>query len=149
MISKKQNLWYWREWGKAHRADPTADRHDLHISALGKDKSHALFTNEELELVIAEFLCISEPENLEAQIRLLKQPKARLIYRIKRLAPDAYIHELLSDRWKTRDLSDLDVSDLHQLRNTLKSRSNALRRQPAQPAAPEPEPAMAGSNEPF
>lgn len=134
MITKKQDRWYWMEWGKAHRADPTVDRHQLHISALGKDKSHKEFTQEEFDLVIAEFLSISEPENLDAQIRLLKQPKTRLIYRIKKMAPEAYVNELLMDRWKTSDLNDLDVSDLHQLRNTLKSRSNALRRLPAQPS---------------
>lgn len=149
MITKKQNLWYWREWGKARRADPTLDRHELHISALGYDKSHADFTNEELDIVIAEFLCISEPENLGAQIRLLRQPKIRLMHRITGMAPAAYIQSLLEDRWKTSDLNDLDVSDLHQLRNTLKSRSNSLRRRPAQPVQAEAAAVAAEDNCPF
>lgn len=137
MITKKQDRWYWLEWAKVRRADPTVARHQLHISALGKDKSHKEFTQEEFDQVIAEFLSISEPENLDAQIRLLKQPKTRLIFRIRRMAPEAYVKELLMDRWKTDDLNELDVSDLHQLRNTLKSRSNALRRLPAQPSGHE------------
>lgn len=150
MITPKQNRWYWQEWGKAHRTDPGLDRHDAHISALGYDKSHKAFTNEEFDLVIAEFLAISEPENLDAQIRLLKQPKTRLIYKITRMAPEAYIRELLLDRWKTSDIGDLTVSDLHQLRNTLKSRSNTLRRQPnveSSPAIPVLE--TAAANCPF
>ncbi len=138
MISKKQNYWYWREWNKAHRAEPGLDRHEVHLAALGHDKSHVDFTNSELDQVIAEFLCISEPDNLDAQIRLLKQPKTRLIYRIKRLAPPAYITKLLEDRWKTSSLGDLDLSNLNQLRNTLISRSNALRKLPVQPEHPEP-----------
>jgi hypothetical protein len=140
MITKKQNSWYWREWSKAHRADLTLDRHECHIAALGHDKSHTTFTNEEFDLVIAEFLSISEPDNLDMQIRLLRQPKTRLIHKISEMAPPAYVTELLHDRWHTDDLHDLDVSDLHQLRNTLKSRSNALRRrirQPDQPASAE------------
>jgi hypothetical protein len=147
MITKKQNRWYWQEWSKARRVDPALDRHALHISALGYDKSHGEFTNEEFETVIAEFLCISEPENLDAQLRLLKQPKVRLIYRITRLAPEAYLQTLLQDRWKTSNLMDLSVSDLHQLRNTLKARSNALRRKPEQEERPQmPEAVGAGAS---
>src|SRR6185369_1181323 len=101
------------------------------------------FTNEELDLVIAEFLCISEPENLDAQIRLLKQPKTRLIHRIQAMAPEAYWKQLLRDRWHTEDLADLDIGDLNQLRNTLKARSNALRRRTEQPAVSSPELAAA------
>lgn len=146
MISPKQDRWYWKEWAKAHRADPDLDRHDIHLAALGYDRSHKEFTNEEFDLVIAEFLSISEPENLSIQIKLLKQPKVRLMYRINRLAPAAYVKELLLDRWGTSDLNDLSVSDLHQLRNTLKARSNAVRRRREQPVREE---ALAEANHPF
>ena len=54
MITPKQNRWYWKEWSKAHKADPTLDRHELHVSALGADKSHKDFTNEEFDLIITD-----------------------------------------------------------------------------------------------
>jgi hypothetical protein len=92
MITKKQNSWYWREWSKAHRADLTLDRHECHIAALGHDKSHTTFTNEEFDLVIAEFLSISEPDNLDMQIRLLREPKTRLIHKISEMAPPRLRH---------------------------------------------------------
>ena len=86
-----QNRLYFREWGRVRAACkqqgfPIPDRHGLHVKALGFDKSHLDFTNEDLDQVLAEFRAISQPDNLAAQLRQQDMPRRRLPYSIRRLA---------------------------------------------------------------
>ena len=72
MITPKQNRFYWSLWAKAKavlmrgRETWTGDeenklRHELHVRAIGRDKSHYDLTNRELDLVLREFRVIIDP----------------------------------------------------------------------------------------
>lgn len=72
MISQKQNALYWRLWSQAKRVllngretmtgdEETKRRHELHVRAIGHDKSHLDFTNRELDYVLAQFRMIVHP----------------------------------------------------------------------------------------
>lgn len=139
-MTVKQDKLYWREWAAVHRAAPEADRHALHIRALGHDKSHLHFTNTDFDRVLAGFRAISQPANLLAQMRQFNQPKTRLLWRIRSMAPPNYTAAIARDKFGTTDLESLDESQLNMLRNTLAARSNALRRK---------EPELDPANAPF
>src|ERR1035437_5480131 len=90
-----QNSLYFREWGRVRAACkqqgfPIPDRHSLHVKALGQDKSHLNFSNEDFDQVLAEFRAISQPDNLAAQLRQQDMPRRRLLYSIRRLADEPY-----------------------------------------------------------
>src|ERR1019366_4411859 len=129
-----QNRLYFREWGRVRAACkqqgfPIPDRHGLHVKALGVDKSHLDFTNEDLDQVLAEFRAISQPDNLAAQLRQQEQPRLRLLYSICRMAPEPYRRSIAQDKFGTADETRLDLVQLTQLRITLAARSARKRRQ--------------------
>jgi len=47
-----------------------ARRHELHVKALGTDKSSTLFTDKEMDAVLREFRAISKADDLTGQIEL-------------------------------------------------------------------------------
>ncbi len=72
MISNRQNRFYWGLWGKAKRElmhgretwtwlNENNRRHELHVRAIGYDKSHYDLTNREFDRVIAELKAIINP----------------------------------------------------------------------------------------
>ena len=133
-MTAKQNSLYWREWGavvrycKAHGL-LAPDRHSLHVAALGADKSHLAFTNEDFDRVLGEFRSFSQPADLAGQLRQLNQPRIRLKYAVNALAPAAeYWAKIARDRFGTDDLEALSIEQLTQLRNTLVSRGRARQR---------------------
>jgi len=81
-MNAKQNRLYWLEWGRVRRVRPDADRHALHIEALGIDKSHTEFTNAEFDRVLGVFRAITQPADVDAQVRQLQQPRRRQEHRI-------------------------------------------------------------------
>ena len=122
-----QNSLYFREWGSVRTACkqqgfPIPDRHSLHVKALGQDKSHLQFSNEDFDLVLAQFRALSQPENLAAQLRQQDMPRRRLMYSIARLAPEHYWRAIARDKFGTPDETRLDMDQLHQLRMTLAAR---------------------------
>ena len=133
-MTSKQNSLYWREWGAVVRHCkasnlPAPDRHDLHLAALGADKSHLAFTNEDFDLVLGQFRAWSRPADVGAQLRQMDQPRIRLKYAINRLAPAAaYWAAIARDRFGTADLDALSLEQLTQLRNTLADRRRAHNR---------------------
>jgi hypothetical protein len=133
-----QNSLYFREWGRVTRTckqagHPVPDRHELHVKALGFDKSHLDFSNEDLDQVLAEFRAISRPEDLSGQLRQQEQPRIRLLYSISHLAPEAYWRKIARDKFGgVDDLDALSLDQLRQLRITLAART----RSKAAPAAP-------------
>lgn len=152
-MSPKQKSLYWREWAAVHKADPSIERHEVHIAALGKDKSSLDFTNEDFDKVLGQMRAISKPTSLEAQLRQLNQTKTRLLWKIctEQLTllgvygkNAYYIYALALDKFpgstaraasgvpsfNLRDaLSPLDPKQLEHLRSTLAQRINDLRRQ--------------------
>ena len=128
-MTQKQNYLYWREWAAVRRVDAGADRHALHASALGEDKSHKDFSNAEFDKVLQEFRAISQPANLAAQLRQINQPKTRLIFKIRQLADEPYIQALLeSPRFKASTLEELDEKTLTDFRNTCAARRSSRNR---------------------
>jgi hypothetical protein len=128
-----QNRLYFREWGRVRAACkqegfPIPDRHDLHVKALGLDKSHLDFTNEDLDQVLAEFRAISQPDNLAAQLRQQDQPRCRLLYSICRMAPEPYWRAIARDKFGTADETRLDLEQLRQLLITLSARARSCQR---------------------
>ncbi|MCX6922705.1 MAG: hypothetical protein NT154_05745 [Verrucomicrobia bacterium] len=131
-----QNSLYFREWGRVRVACkqqgfPVPDRHSLHVKGLGHDKSHLDFTNEDFDLVLAEFRALSQPANLAAQLRQQDQPRRRLLYTICRLAPEPYWRSIARDKFGTTDLDRLDLVQLRQLLITLAARSRSRQRRQA------------------
>ena len=88
-----QNSLYFREWGRVRatckqQGFPVPDRHALHVKALGQDKSHLDFTNDDFDRVLAEFRALSQPDNLAAQLCQQDMPRRRLLYSIWPETPD-------------------------------------------------------------
>lgn len=131
-----QNRLYFREWGRVRSACkqqgfPIPDRHGIHVKALGVDKSHLDFTNENLDQVLAEFRAISQPDNLAAKLRQQDQPRRRLLYSIWRLAPEPYWRSIAQDKLGTADETRLDLAQLRQLIITLAARARSRQRRAA------------------
>lgn len=138
-MTASQNSLYFREWGRVRttckeQGFPVPDRHSLHVKALGQDRSHLDFTNEDFDLVLAEFRALSQPDSLAAQLRQQDQPRRRLLYSIRRLADEPYWRAIAQDKFGTADETRLDLDQLTQLRNTLAARSARKRRQLRGPA---------------
>ena len=131
-----QNSLYFREWGRVRTACkqqgfPIPDRHSLHVKALGQDKSHLDFTNDDFDRVLAEFRAISQPDNLAAQLRQQEQPRRRLLYSICRMAPEPYWRAIARDKFGTADETRLDLVQLRQLLITLAARARSRQRRAA------------------
>lgn len=95
MITEGQHRKYFREWGKARRVlraqgiPPTecdTRRHEIHLEELGEDKSHWDFDNDDFDDVLSEFFAISEPSNLNIQLKLANGRRERRLFRIRKLA---------------------------------------------------------------
>lgn len=79
------------EWNKARKVlraagkSPTeadARRHEIHIEALGVDKSSYDLTNKDFDAVLKLFQAISEPSSFTAQIHLEAMPESRMRFKI-------------------------------------------------------------------
>jgi hypothetical protein len=86
-MTTAQDTLYWREWGnltKRCQAEgwTVPDRHELHVRALGKPKSHKDFNNPDFDKVLGVFRAYSQSENVNAQVRQERQPRTRLEYAI-------------------------------------------------------------------
>jgi len=132
-MTARQNSFYFREWGSVRAACkahgwPVPDRHELHVRALGYDRSHLDFSNEDLDKVLAEFRAISRPDDLAGQLRQRDQPRLRLLYRIRQLAPEPYWQAIARDKFGTADEASLGVEQLRQLVMTLTARARSRKR---------------------
>lgn len=83
-MTPRQTQLYFREWAAVRKAKPDADRHALHIEALGRDKSSKKFSNSDFDRVLKVFRAISQPDNLNAQLRQDLQSRHRLEYVLSR-----------------------------------------------------------------
>lgn len=96
-MSPLQKSLYWREWSACKKAlsllgytttlELEAQRHRLHIDALGRDASSKTLKNAELDRILAKFRSFSRPDDLTAQLKQLDQPEQRMeAYRARALA---------------------------------------------------------------
>jgi hypothetical protein len=146
-MTKAQTYLYWREYQAACRAAkaaelPPLDRHELHRRALGKNKSSKLFTNADLDKVLAIFRSYTRPADLRPQLRQLRMPRIRLEHKIvieqaallavvlppdstiqpfndstpleRQLAAESYILQIMRERFGTTDIKAIP----HDLDNT-------------------------------
>jgi hypothetical protein len=146
-MTKAQTYLYWREYQAACRAAkaaelPPLDRHELHRRALGKNKSSKLFTNADLDKVLAIFRSYTRPADLRPQLRQLRMPRIRLEHKIvieqaallavvlpphatiqpcnhstaldRQLAAESYILQIMRERFHTTDIKSIP----HDLDNT-------------------------------
>ena len=156
MLSKAQNSLYWREWSAAKRAlmpgrstwtkhEEETRRHEIHIRALGADKSHLDFTNADFDKVLAELRAISRPADLNAQLRQLNQQHYRLLFGIRKLASELHgagwrryvagiIDHMNADgALQGSDLDQLAPADLEKIMIALR-KDQARQKQPSLPA---------------
>jgi hypothetical protein len=76
-MTTKQIKFYWQEWAKVRRVNPEADRHALHVEALGYDKSALKLDNGEFDRVLATFRAVSRAADIDEQVRLLNGARDR------------------------------------------------------------------------
>lgn len=87
-MNANQRRLYFTEWSQCRKAlahhNPHADtaeieekRHEMHVRALGYDKSSAKLSNDEFDRVLAVFRSFSRPADLGAQLRQQDQPITR------------------------------------------------------------------------
>jgi hypothetical protein len=107
-MTKAQTQLYFREWASVRKAKPDADRHALHIAALGVDKSSKAFSNSDFDRVLGVFRAISQPGNLNAQLRQSEQVRHRLEHRLSEILqclglyvddPCVYVAKVMADKF--------------------------------------------------
>jgi hypothetical protein len=141
VISDKQNRFYWRLWSQAKkqlmhgRETFTADeenkrRHELHIRALGRDKSHLDFTNRELDYVLAQFRTIITPygsriTDHRSHSTVAEAHRRRLYFGLRgtmrrmKLSED-YVNAIARSMFLGLEINDLAVDELQKLIIALK-----------------------------
>lgn len=133
-MTKAQRTLYWREFAAAKRVYPEADRHDLHVQALGVDKSSNALTNADLDRVLGVFRAISRSADLASQVQQAEQPRRRARWALDQVIlclglyvenPGAYRDSIIRDVWPNHTVGSLSAEQLHQLRMTIWSRINA------------------------
>jgi hypothetical protein len=103
MISQKQNALYWRLWSQVKRAllsqsrrgdngretftgdEENKRRRELHVRAIGQNKSHYDLTNREFDLVLAELRAVIDPSDLRSQLRQQNQHATRLNWALRKV----------------------------------------------------------------
>jgi hypothetical protein len=133
MTTKRQRAWYWREWGKVAaaqgwaRTDDVA-RHELHVQALGIDKSHRALTNGEFDRVMGAFLAITRPADLTAQLRQEDQPRQRLLHYLETFGlGQQHVRAVCRGKFGTEDWRDFPLSALERLRGLVITEANRAR----------------------
>lgn len=138
-MTKAQTMLYFREWAAVRRAckaaaAPEPARHELHLRALGVEKSSKVFTNADFDRVLAEFRAISQPANVTGQVRQLRQPRARLEMSMEEILRcigvyvgdvEAYAGSICLERFGTPDWRDLSA-EKHPQRSNPKIHSSQL-----------------------
>lgn len=85
-MNLRQQAMYWAEWGRLRDvlkargkswAEIEEHRRKVTRRALGIEKSSKLFTNADLDLVLARIRSELEPDNLDAQLALQENPEKR------------------------------------------------------------------------
>jgi len=106
---------YWREWAAVRRADRGADRHALHVKALGYDKSHVRFNDLDFSKVLNAFREVSKPADLLSQIEAIDGRKQLLIFSIQRAARKLSLDVIVAAAQPIGELEAIRVSLSRQL----------------------------------
>lgn len=101
-INHGQQMRYFVEWGKAKKVlretmsatEAEAQRHAIHVQALGRDKSSSDFTNDDLDKVLAAFKAISNRAGFREQMEQADQPAKRARFKVTELMSALGMDEL-------------------------------------------------------
>lgn len=148
MLTRNQNALYWREWSAVKsvlmpgrstwtKDEETQRRHALHIQAIGDEKSHVDFDNEDFDHVLGAFRAISRPTDLNAQLHALNGQKTRLLFGIRRSAisigvNEPYVAGIVRTMNAEGKLGSAELEELHP--KDLVKVMIALRKHQARPA---------------
>lgn len=129
-MTTAQTAKYFFEWGRARdffrgrgmpHAEADAQRHRLHVKALGRAKSSKDFTNADLDKVIAAFRAVWDGGNLDAQLAQIEMPEKRAAAAVARIGV-LMLHLRLENGRETgyvagiaRNLFGCDDGQWHQL----------------------------------
>lgn len=142
-MTTKQNNLYFRAWAKAKAVfvkfagysphDAEALRHELHRDALGNDKSHTEFTNDDFDAVLDAFEAVTVLSSgpSEARDRASTMPRRRAIHGILKYADDPYVAAIAVDQFGTPDWRSLPLENLRALRITCRKRAHSKAGKPA------------------
>jgi hypothetical protein len=138
-MNDKQGKKYFILWGQLCAArgwNPTdnARRHAVHKAVFGYDLSHLAMDNRHTDRIYQAFRLMADDTNLDAALFFEdpdREERKRLIWRIKSLAPEAYVKRIAADVFKSIYWEDLNVTQLTWLRNTLNNRVAAQKRRAA------------------
>jgi hypothetical protein len=136
-----QRIWNLAEqWAAAERRALRPDdfRHACHVVALGRDKSSANLTNDELDRVVALFGLLADPDDLRATMAWLSPNEARrkrMLWWIRNHCVESYVVAICREKFGADEPATLRFDQLHQLHMTLRHRPNA-RRSAGRPPAP-------------
>jgi hypothetical protein len=169
LLTKPQQQRFWREWSAVKRsllaqswtdAQIETERHAL-LERAGFDSLTQVDHLAGFDRVLSELALLTQPSNLEPQLRESQMPRTRLVFAINALAKkitpsllghgqSVYLATILADRWGHTDLDRLSLADLTQLRNTLAARLSSKRRR-SSTSSPTLSPTLspAESNRPF
>lgn len=119
-MTPKQTRVYWAAWGAVRKADPTADRYELHARAGVPKSSKAFNTTTDFDAILEVFQSISQPSNLNAQLRQARQHQARITHAryhhealLRALGiehAEAYLQKILHQRFKVKFITDLGTA---------------------------------------
>jgi hypothetical protein len=119
----------YRQQGITSAAEKESMRKLIHTRAFGRPISaKEIDPLKGFDALKRECLAWSQPDNLNAQLRMEQMPLIRLRHRIRELADEPYIVAIIRDRFKQGSLEDLNETELEQLRNTLCGRKTRGRR---------------------
>jgi hypothetical protein len=137
-MTPKQHQLYFREWAKAKsvyvkfagysQKEAEAMRHELHRDALGSDKSHLDFTNDDFDAVLDAFEAVSVLEfgPHGHRERAAEMPRRRAIYAVEKYGlPEPYVMAISVDQFGTPDWRDLPFESLRLLRITCRKRARS------------------------
>lgn len=83
-------------------ADMETKRHELHVTAIGKDKSSTLFSDKEMDDVLREFRAISNAGDMKGQIELGEMDATRKRHGIRQLMKALEKTEDFAEQWVSR-----------------------------------------------
>ncbi|NOS72027.1 MAG: hypothetical protein HOP33_19130 [Verrucomicrobia bacterium] len=103
-------------------------RQRIHLAAFGGPKSAKAINHlKDFDDFKAAVLAIIDPSNLNVQMRQAEMPTTRLVFAIRKLAPEAYIIAEARRKFFTEDWATLDESSLTMLRNHITKRAAGIR----------------------
>ena len=134
LLTKPQTHTFWRQWSAVIRLSKwtpieAEQQRKAMLARAGFDSLTLVDKLSGFDRVLAEIKALSQPSDVDAQLRQQNQPVIRLRYRIRHHALQAaYWHDYAINRFATADLDQLNETQLTQLRNFLDDRMVQQRR---------------------